>query len=118
MSTLDRSDRHRALNFAKSLSEFASKAPDDEIKSGVYSIVNATRKKYGYSRDDKKAEIAYCVGLGAATRDDLVRETPFRGQELHELLTEMVRDGRLRATEAALNKVGPRVTLYFLIDRE
>jgi hypothetical protein len=118
MSNISRVQRQRGLNYAKALSEIAPKAPDDEIKSKVYGVVAAVRKKYGYSRDEKKREILRCVRLGASTYEDVKRETHFHEMEIRELLRELEDEGMVRSEYLQIHVTGPRTFNYFPINTE
>lgn len=111
-----RIQKQRGLKWAKAQAELAARAPDEKLKADAYRVANNARMEYGYSWSDKKDEVVRCVRLGASTKDDLLRETPFNKQEIVVLLTELVGDNILRVVHAQLNHVGPRVSQYFLVD--
>lgn len=114
--TITKIQKRKGLSYAKALAELAAKAPDNDLKAKVYSVVNAARLTYGSSWAEKKDEVVRCVTLGASTRDDLLNETPFNKQDLQEILNELVKANILRVTHRQLNSVGPKVAQYFLVD--
>lgn len=116
MTAISKIQRQRGLKFASVISELAAKAPDDEIKSKMYGVVDATRKKYGYTREQKKVEISRCLDLGARTRFDIVNETPFNKQDIQELLNELVTDEIVRVEYIQINHVGPKTPHYSPIE--
>lgn len=118
MTTFSRVQRQRGLKFAVAVSDMAAKAPDDEIKSRMYSVVDATRKKYGYSHEQKKSEIERCISLGARTCAEMTNETSFSKQNILEIFNELVRERKLRIEYVQLGDRGPKTAHYFPVDTQ
>ncbi len=114
--TISKAKRTSSLKFASALAEISAKAPDDEIKSRIYSTVHAIRKKYGYEWWEKKVEVERCIKFGAATISDLQRETPFNKQELQSILKELESEGTVRSEPYRVHGTGPKVLHFFPLD--
>ena len=116
--TISKAQRQRGLNYAKALSDLATKAPTDDLKKQTYAIVNNARKEFGYKWDTKLTEVLRCVKLGASTVADLLRETPFNKQDLQQLLRELKHAGHIRVDHAQTNNTGPYVAHYYPVNDE
>lgn len=107
--------QHRiGLAYADRLAELAAEAPDDGVsKRDVYRAVDAIRQRYGWTHEQKLAEILRVVRLGASQVADMVRETRFREQEVKELCQRLVEAGRLRKTVLSITGGNGRPPMCF-----
>lgn len=81
--------RRRVLDFADRLSQLAAESPNDDTRQITYRAVNEVRSKYGFRRDEKKAEILRLVKLGASTPGDLINETRFHRDDVFAIIREL-----------------------------
>lgn len=80
------------------MAELARSAPNDDAKEVQYAAVHKLRIKYGFSIDDKIAEVLECIRLGAVTINDIAAETGFRSKDVYELVAELERRKQIRTT--------------------
>lgn len=96
MAELTSRQRRRGKEYAEELAGLAARAPDSDTKRRVYAAVSACRRKYGYSPEQKLAELLRVIGLGASSINDLVAETPFPRQEIVDLVKQLEQSRRVR----------------------
>ncbi|MEO8647768.1 MAG: hypothetical protein ABI539_01240 [Acidobacteriota bacterium] len=89
MSELTNRQRRKGLDYASEVAEIAAKSPDTHTRRELYSVVKSIRHRYGYTRQQKKDVILRCIGLGASTIGDMVNETKFSRDDVHELTREL-----------------------------
>jgi hypothetical protein len=104
--------RQRGLKETKALADFAARITDVEFKSDIYRVVERARKRYGYTRDQKLAEILKYIDLGARVVNDLVNETAFTKQYVAELLRDLERGGKIDCEYIQINPTGPKTAVY------
>jgi lipase chaperone LimK len=112
--------RRRGLEFADRIAGLALEAPDDRTKQIIYSARNAIQKLYGFTREQKKAELVRLIDLGAANITDLIQESGFSKNDVYELTRELATEKRIR--EAVMmsiggNGVGRPTVCYFSIEK-
>lgn len=90
---LNAKSRRRVLEFAERVALLAAEAPNEDTKKAVYTAVNKMRRQYGFSKEEKRAEIFRQIGIGAATVADIIRETKYHADDVHEITRELEVEG-------------------------
>lgn len=98
--------RRRGLIFAELLRCAASAAPDDDSKREVEGLAVRVERRYGFTPDEKKEAVMAMVLEGAQTVNDLVVETGFPPQIVHEILKCLETDGRVKLNRSSIHGTG------------
>jgi hypothetical protein len=96
MAELTPKQHRMGLAYADRLAALAAEAPDSASKSEVFSAVTGIRKRYGWTREQKREEVIRAIGVGAAKVNEIVTETQLTRQDVEEIVGELERLGFVR----------------------
>jgi hypothetical protein len=100
-------DKRKGLAFADDLARLAREAPDSESKARVYAAANFVRQRYGFTDKEKIEDVLHFICLGAATVDDLVRETGFPKEKISGIVTSLAEHKMIRVQTLKDGRQGP-----------
>lgn len=115
MADLTPKQRRRGLEYANTLAQFASTAPDGASKKAVFGAVRLIREHHGFSLEEKHELIAHALRLGCSTYNDLERETRFHRAHIVDIVKSMADSGLVELRQLQSGEKGGRPTLYIYL---